>query len=86
MATGPTLAPFITDLPSAIAATPPSTFAQFVGGDDYQAVQAGGVAEYQVSPAVRLIGVVGGKADNRDDAPSVFPYFKLEFVALPTLF
>lgn len=34
-ATGPTLAPFITDLPSAIAATPPSTFAQFVGGDDY---------------------------------------------------
>ncbi|HST57403.1 MAG TPA: glycosyltransferase [Longimicrobium sp.] len=56
------------------------------GDDDYQAFQAGGVAEYQLSPAVRLIGVVGGKADNRDDSPSVFPYFKLEFVALPTLF
>jgi cellulose synthase (UDP-forming) len=56
------------------------------GDDDYQAFQAGGVAEYQLSPAVRLIGVVGGKSDNRDDAPSVFPYLKLEFVALPNLF
>jgi cellulose synthase (UDP-forming) len=56
------------------------------GDEDYQAFQAGGVAEYQLSPAFRLIGVVGGKADNRDDSPSVFPYFKLEFVALPSLF
>jgi cellulose synthase (UDP-forming) len=56
------------------------------GDEDYQAFQLGGVAEYQLNPAVRLIGVVGGKADNRDEAPSVFPYVKLEFVALPTLF
>lgn len=34
-ASGPTLAPFITDLASAVGATPPSTFAQFVGGTDY---------------------------------------------------
>lgn len=56
------------------------------GDEDYQAFQAGGVVEWQASPAVRLIGVVGGKSDNRDDAPSVFPYVKLEFVALPGLF
>ena len=57
------------------------------GGDgDYQAFQAGGLLEYQLSPGLRLVGVVGGKADNRDDSPSVFPYVKLEAVALPRLF
>lgn len=56
------------------------------GDDDFQAFQLGGVAEYQLNPALRLVGVVGGKSDNRDDAPSVFPYVKLEFVALPALF
>lgn len=64
--------------------------AGFQGGgttdDDYQAFQAGGVVEWQASPALRLIGVVGGKADNRESAPGIFPYVKLEFVALPTLF
>ncbi|HEY0015451.1 MAG TPA: glycosyltransferase [Longimicrobium sp.] len=57
------------------------------GGDGgYQAFQAGGLVEYQLTPGLRLVGVVGGKADNRDDSPSVFPYVKLEAVALPRLF
>jgi cellulose synthase (UDP-forming) len=57
------------------------------GGDgDYQAFQAGVLAEYQLNPALRLVGVVGGKSDNRDGSPSLFPYIKLEAVALPRLF
>ncbi|HEU4452575.1 MAG TPA: hypothetical protein VFR81_05915, partial [Longimicrobium sp.] len=56
------------------------------GGGDYQAFQAGGLAEYQITPGLRLVGVVGGKSDNRDGSPSVFPYIKLEAVALPRLF
>ena len=56
------------------------------GGGDYEAFQAGGLVEWQATPGLRLVGVVGGKADNRDESPSVFPYVKLEFVALPTLF
>lgn len=56
------------------------------GNADYQAFQVGGVVEYQASPALRLIGVVGGKADNRDEAPEIFPYVKLEFVTMPGLF
>lgn len=54
-----------------------------VGDDDYQAFQAGGLVEYQLSRALRLTGVVGGKSDNRDESPGIFPYVKLEFVALP---
>lgn len=56
------------------------------GEGDYEAFQAGGVVEYQLSPALRLIGVVGGKGDNRALSSDVFPYVKLEFVALPTMF
>lgn len=57
------------------------------GGDGgYQAFQAGALLEYQMTPGIRLVGVVGGKSDNRDDSPSVFPYIKLEAVALPRLF
>ena len=44
------------------------------------------VLAFPQSPALRLIGVAGGKADNRDASPGVFPYVKLEFVALPSLF
>jgi hypothetical protein len=53
--------------------------------DDYRAFQVGPVIEAALSPAFRLTGVVGAKLDNRADAPSVFPYFKLEFVAIPGL-
>jgi cellulose synthase (UDP-forming) len=53
--------------------------------DTYRAFQAGPVLEVAFSPAFRLIGVAGAKTDNRADAPSVFPYFKLEFVAIPGL-
>jgi hypothetical protein len=53
--------------------------------DTYRAFQAGPVVQVGLSPAFRLIGVVGAKTDNRVDAPSVFPYFKLEFVAIPGL-
>ena len=53
--------------------------------DTYRAFQAGPVVEVGFSPAFRLIGVAGAKTDNRLDAPSVFPYFKLEFVAIPGL-
>ncbi len=53
--------------------------------DTYRAFQAGPVVEVALSPAFRLQGVVGAKTDNRVDAPSVFPYFKLEFVAIPGL-
>ena len=57
------------------------------GGDgDYQAFQAGGLLEYQLSPGLRLVGVVGGKSDNREESDGVFPYLKLEAVALPRLF
>lgn len=57
------------------------------GGDGgYQAFQAGGLVEYQLTPGLRLVGVVGGKSDNRDNSPSIFPYVKLEAVALPRLF
>jgi hypothetical protein len=49
----------------------------------YRAVQAGVLGEVQVAPQVRLIGVVGGKTDNVELHPEVFPYFKLEFVAFP---
>jgi hypothetical protein len=41
------------------------------------------VAEVHLLPALRLIGVAGGKTDNRDLSPEVFPYFKVEFVAFP---
>ena len=69
------------------------TFQGGLGGDDdllpgteeYQAWQAGVVAEYQVSPALRLTGVVGGKTTNIDEQADLFPYFKLEFVAIPGL-
>jgi cellulose synthase (UDP-forming) len=53
--------------------------------DTYRAFQAGPVVEVAFSPSFRLQGVVGAKTDNRVDAPSVFPYFKLEFVAIPGL-
>lgn|GEM_PF-254126 len=53
--------------------------------DTYRAIQVGPVAELAITPGMRLIGVVGGKADNRLDAPSVFPYFKAEFVLIPGL-
>jgi cellulose synthase (UDP-forming) len=56
------------------------TLEQEVG---YRAFQAGAVAEVHLSPALRLIGVAGGKTDNRDLSPEVFPYFKVEFVAFP---
>lgn len=56
------------------------------GNGDYQAFQAGGLLEYQLSPGLRLVGVVGGKSDNRDESDGVFPYVKLEAVALPRLF
>ncbi|HEX8210928.1 MAG TPA: glycosyltransferase [Longimicrobium sp.] len=60
--------------------------AQGTAADDtYRAFQAGPVLEVAFSPAFRLIGVAGAKTDNRVDAPSVFPYFKLEFVAIPGL-
>ncbi|HLL82326.1 MAG TPA: hypothetical protein VK420_06730, partial [Longimicrobium sp.] len=60
--------------------------AQGTAADDtYRAFQAGPVLELGFSPAFRLIGVVGAKTDNRLDAPSVFPYAKLEFVAIPGL-
>ena len=60
--------------------------AQGTAADDtYRAFQAGPVLEVAFSPAFRLIGVAGAKTDNRADAPSVFPYFKLEFVAIPGL-
>ncbi|HEX8674097.1 MAG TPA: glycosyltransferase [Longimicrobium sp.] len=60
--------------------------AQGTAADDtYRAFQAGPVLEVALSPAFRLIGVAGAKTDNRVDAPSVFPYFKLEFVAIPGL-
>jgi hypothetical protein len=49
----------------------------------YRAVQAGVLGEIHVAPQVRLIGVVGGKTDNVEMHPEVFPYFKLEFVAFP---
>lgn len=52
---------------------------------EYRAFQAGPMVEVGLSPALRLIGVVGAKTDNRADAASVFPYFKLEFVAIPGL-
>jgi cellulose synthase (UDP-forming) len=60
--------------------------AQGTAADDtYRAFQAGPVLQVAFSPAFRLIGVAGAKTDNRADAPSVFPYFKLEFVAIPGL-
>jgi hypothetical protein len=49
----------------------------------YQAIQAGALAEYHFSPALRLVGVVGAKSDNRAGAPDLFPYAKVEMVALP---
>jgi cellulose synthase (UDP-forming) len=49
----------------------------------YQAFQVGALAELHVSPSLRLTGVVGGKTDNRAASSDVFPYLKLEFVALP---
>jgi cellulose synthase (UDP-forming) len=52
---------------------------------EYRAFQAGPMVEAGFSPAFRLIGVVGAKTDNREEAASVFPYFKLEFVAIPGL-
>ena len=53
--------------------------------DTYRAFQAGPMVEVALSPSFRLQGVVGAKTDNRANAPSVFPYFKLEFVAIPGL-
>ena len=52
---------------------------------EYRAFQAGPLVEVGFSPAFRLIGVAGAKTDNREEAASVFPYFKLEFVAIPGL-
>ncbi|HEU0012316.1 MAG TPA: hypothetical protein VFQ45_01460 [Longimicrobium sp.] len=52
----------------------------------YQAFQGGVIGELAFSPAFRLLGVVGAKSDNNEFTASVFPYFKLEFVAVPGIF
>lgn len=49
----------------------------------YQAFQAGALVEYHFSPSLRLTGVVGGKTDNRPASADVFPYAKVEVVAIP---
>ena len=53
--------------------------------EEYEALQAGLVADYQVSPPFRLTGVAGGKSTNVDGQDDVFPYVKLEFVWIPGL-